>query len=73
MKVKPKIVAAARQLADAVNIFKAYQKKHEAGGKQVFTKTLDYYLDALKFDYDKVMAGLDDEIKVMKGLIEETN
>ncbi len=50
MKVKPKIVAAAGELTDAANIFRFFQKKHEAGGKQVFTKKLDFYLDALKFD-----------------------
>ena len=73
MKVKPKIFVAARELADAANIFKAFQKKHEAGGRQVFTKKLDYYLDALKFDSGKIMAGLDEEIEVMKRLIEQTN
>ena len=73
MKVKPKIVVAARELADAAKIFKAFQKKHETGGKQVFTKKLDYYLDALKFDSGKTMAGLDEEIEVMKRSIEQTN
>ena len=73
MKVKPKIAMAARELADAAKIFKAFQKKHEAGGRQVFTKKLDYYLDALKFVSGKTMTGLDEEIEVMKRLIEQTN
>ena len=73
MKVKPKIFVAARELTDAANIFRAFQKKHEAGGRQVFTKNLEYYLDALRFDFGTAMTGLDEEIKVMKRLVERTN
>ena len=73
MKVKPKIVAAARELTDAANIFRAFQKKHEAGSKQVFTKKLDYYLDALKFDSSIALAGLDEEIMFIQRRIDETN
>ena len=73
MKVKPKIVAATRELTDAVNILRAFQKKHEAGSKQVFTKKLDYYLDALKFDSSIALAGLDEEIMFMQRRIDETN
>ena len=40
MKVKPKIVEAATALADAENDIRAFQKKNEANGKQVFSKTL---------------------------------
>ena len=64
---------AARALADAANIFRTFQQKHEAGGRQVFTKKLDYYLDALKFNSETTMDGLDEEIKLMKRLIEQTN
>ena len=72
MKVKPKIAVAARALADVANIFRAFQQKHAAGGRRVFTKTLDYYLDAVKCDSAKAMAGLDEEIQVMKRLLEQT-
>ena len=70
MKVKPKI---ARELADAANIFRAFQKKNEDGGRQVFTNKLEYYLDALQFDSGKVIAGLNEDIEVIKRLIEQTN
>ena len=73
MKVRPRIVVAARALADAENDFRAFSQRHEAGGRQVFTKTLNYYVDALQFDSGKAMAGLDEEIEVMKSLIDETN
>ena len=73
MKVKPKIVIAARELADAAKIFKAFQKKHEVTGRQVFTRRLDFYLDALKFDAGKSIAGLDEEIDFFKRLIDQTN
>ena len=73
MKVKPKIVVAARALTDVANIFKAFQQKHEAGGRQVFTKTLNFYLDAFKFDSNTAMDGLEEEINVMKRLVEQTN
>ena len=73
MKVEPKIVGAAKALADAENEFRAFQKKNEIGDRRVFTKTLEYYVDALKFNSGKAMAGLNDEIEVLKRLIEETN
>ena len=39
----------------------------------MFTKKLDYYLDALKFNSETAMDGLDEEIKFLKRLIEQTN
>ena len=64
---------AARALADAANIFRTFQQKHEAGGRQVFTKKLDYYLDALKFNSETATDGLDEEIQVMKRMIDQIN
>ena len=51
-----------RELAKIEEIFKDFQNEHEREGRPVFTKKLDYFLDALKFNSDKVMQGLDDEI-----------
>ena len=73
MRVKPKIVQAARLLADAENEFRDFQKNHEVFGRKVFTKTLDYYLNALKFDSGKAMDGLDEEIQVNKRMIDQIN
>ena len=73
MKVKPKIFGAARFLVEAENEIRAFQKQHEAGGRQVFSKSLDYHLDALKFNSVLAIAGLDDEIKVIESLIQTTN
>ena len=73
IKVKPKIFVVLKELADVAKIFANFQKKHEAGGKKVFTNTLQYYLNALKFDVKKVMGGLDKEVEFMKSEIEKIN
>ena len=56
--VKTKLVAADKQLVDAANLLKSFCNKHQ-GGRPVFTETLDYYVNELKFDYKKVMKGLE--------------
>ena len=66
IKVRPKLVLVMRELADVEKILKAFQNKHEAGGKPVFTKTPEFYFEALKFDSSKIMDALDGEIEVMK-------
>jgi hypothetical protein len=56
-------LGATKLLAEAEDQIRTFQKKNEAGGKQVLIKTLDYYVEALKFNPGTVMAGLDEEIK----------
>ena len=73
IKVKPKIFVVLKELADVAKIFANFQKKHEAGGKKVFTNTLQYYLNALKSDVKKVMGGLDKEVEFMKSELEKIN
>jgi hypothetical protein len=70
-KVKPKMVAVMKELADVVKIFSHFKDKHEAGGRKVFSNTLEYYLEALKFDGKKVMDGLDKEVEFMKSEMEK--
>ena len=41
---------AARELNDVAKIFRVFWDKHQHGGRTVFSKTLEFYLDALKFD-----------------------
>ncbi len=41
---------ASRGVADVVNLLRNFQTKHGAGGKIVFNKTLQFYLNALNFD-----------------------
>ncbi len=53
---------AAQKLADAENDFRFFQQKHEAIGRLGLEKTVNYYVDALKFDSFKAIAGLDEEI-----------
>ena len=50
IKVRPKMVVAARELTDVANIFRAFWYKHQNDSRTVFTNTLEFYLDALKFD-----------------------
>ena len=45
------------------NMLNDFVKRHEAAGRAVFIKPLDFYLDSLdKFDYTQIIAALDEEI-----------
>ena len=50
IRVRPKIIVASRELADVAKILSAFQGKNQADGRPVFTKTLEFYLKALKFE-----------------------
>ena len=39
----------------------------------MFANKLDYYIDSLKFNSTKAIAGLDDEIEGIKRMIKQTN
>ena len=65
------MAVVTRELAQIEKMFKDFQSEHEADGMPVFTKKLDFYLEALKFNSDKVMGGLDDEISASMREIEE--
>ena len=73
IKVNSKMIVVERELADVAKIFLNFKKKHEAGGRKVYTKTLDYYFNALKFDGKKVMIGLDVEIELLKSEMGKIN
>ena len=52
-----------KEKTEMANIFKAFVKKHEVGGRAVFIKTLKFYLDSLdEFDFGKILAALKEEI-----------
>jgi len=46
-KIKAKSAVVTRELTEMANIFKVFSKKYGHGGKTVFAKTLEFYLDAL--------------------------
>ena len=71
IKVKPKMVIVNRELADLKNMFRDFSDKNQADGKPVFTKTLGFYLDGLKFDSGTVMGGLDAEIAAVKSELDQ--
>jgi NADPH-dependent 7-cyano-7-deazaguanine reductase QueF-like protein len=53
-------------------MFKDFAKKHEASGRAVFSKSLEFYLDFLnKSEFEKVLAALEEEILALKRDIEE--
>jgi hypothetical protein len=62
IKVRPKIIIVNRGLSDLTSIFKDFNDKNQEDGKPVLTKTVDFYLDGLKFETGKVLDGLEDEI-----------
>ena len=55
-------------------LFENFVEKHsKAGGRAVFIKSLDFYRESLnKFEYGKVLAALDEEIKALKRELKET-
>ena len=53
---------AGKELADVAKILTDFQNEHQDGGKPVFSRRLQFYLDAIKFESKKVIDGLDEEI-----------
>ena len=54
-------------------MFKDFAKKHEAAGRAIFLKSLEFYLDSLnKSEFEKVHAALDEEIQALKRDIEDS-
>ena len=66
IKVNPKIAVIQKELADLEEILKTFQDDNEEDGKNIFAKTIDYHLDGLKFDPNRVVNGLDEEIALVK-------
>jgi hypothetical protein len=58
---------------DVENILSAFQDRHQADDKPVFTKTLEFYLKALKFESHSILSGLEEEINIMKREMEKLN
>jgi hypothetical protein len=57
-----------------VHLLKEFEKKHKVGGRPVFLKSLDFYLDSLNaFEFKKIMVALDEEIQALKRELEESN
>jgi hypothetical protein len=67
------LAKAARELSAVLSFLKEFSKKNENCGRTFFTKTLEYYLEALKFDSGKVMNGLDEEIIASNKELEKIN
>ncbi len=71
IKVKPRLLTATKELENVVKLLRNFQNKHGAGGKSVLNKTLQFYLNALKFDPQIIMAALDNEIEVIQTELEK--
>ncbi len=55
-----------RELAEISKIIRDFDDNNSEDGKPVFTKTIGFYLDELKFDSGKVLGWFEDEIKAVK-------
>ena len=62
---------ASRELADVAKILSAFQGKNQADGRPVFTRTLEFYLKALKFESQSILGGLEEEINILKREMEK--
>ncbi len=72
-KVKAKSIRIQKERTEMEQIFKDFVKKHEAVGRSVFRKSLEFYLDSLnKSEYEKVLTALEEEIQELKSEIEES-
>ncbi len=65
------MVVVKRELSNMESILRDFKDKNEEDGKPLFIKTFGFYLDGLKFDFDTVMKGLDEEIAAGKREMEE--
>ena len=73
-RIKAKTATVEREQAEMVSIFSDFVKKHEAGGRPVFIKKINFYLDSLdKHDYKNIRAALKEEIQALKREMEERN
>ena len=66
IKVNPKIAIIKKELSDLEEILRTAQDNYEKDGTHIFAKTLDYHLDGLKFDPNRVINGLDEEIALVR-------
>ena len=72
-RIKAKSLRVKQEQAEMKQLLKEFEKKHQAGGRPVFIKTLRFYLDSLNaFEYKKILAGLKEEIQALKSELEET-
>jgi hypothetical protein len=72
-KVKAKSNRLQKERTEMEQMFKDFANKHEAAGRAVFRKSLEFYLDSLnKSEFEKVLAVLDDEIHALKRDIDES-
>lgn len=53
-------------MADLEEIFRTAEDNLEKDGTHIFAKTLNYHLDGLKFDPNRVIIGLDEEIALVQ-------
>jgi hypothetical protein len=51
-------------------ILSAFQGQHQADSRPVFTKSLEFYLKALKIESQQILDGLEEEIGTLKSEME---
>ena len=54
-------------------ILSAFQGQHQADSRPVFTKSLEFYLKALKIESQQILDGLEEEIGTLKSEMEKLN
>jgi predicted RNase H-like nuclease (RuvC/YqgF family) len=71
-KVKPKLLLAGRKLADVAKLLSDFETENQVDGKPVFSRTLKFYLDAIRFESKPIIDGLDEEIANVKREMDKT-
>ena len=64
---------AGRELADVAKILTDFNIQHQDGDKPVFGRSLQFFLDEIKFESKIVIDGLDEDIAKLKREIDKTN
>ena len=73
MRANAKVAAITRDTDELIGMLKTFQAKHEAEGRTVFTHTLEFYLNALRFEPKKINLGLDEELRVVQRELDLAN
>ena len=66
------MILADRELADVWKLFSEFYNENQDDGKPVFSRSLQFYLDATKFESKMVIDGLDEDIVNLKRELDKT-
>ena len=70
-KVSPKIALITKELADLEETLRNFEENKEDDGMHIFAKTLDFHLEGLKFEPERLIKGIEGEIALVQSDMEK--